>query len=190
MYVSFGSIAPGIGFFPRLYRDAVDALAGLDARVLVTVGNDADPAALGALPGHVRVERWVPQSVVMAQASAMVGHGGSGSTLAALAAGVPLALVPLFADQPYNARRVEQLGAGVVIDQDLGGLEAAVRGLLAAPRGARAIAAEIAALPPVDAAVASLGAPLAERERVACDAGREAQHAVVWVSTFGRESRW
>jgi UDP:flavonoid glycosyltransferase YjiC (YdhE family) len=167
VYVSFGSIAPGIGFFPRPYRDAVDALAGLDARVLVTVGNDADPAALGALPDHVRVERWVPQSVVMAHASAMVGHGGSGSTLAALAAGVPLALVPLFADQPYNARRVEQLGAGVVLNQDLGGLEAAVRGLLAGPRGARAIAAEIAALPPVDAAVASLCAPLAERERVA-----------------------
>ncbi len=61
--------------------------------MLVTIGGDADPAALGALPANAHVERWVPQSAVMPHAAAMVGHGGSGSTLAALAAGVPLALV-------------------------------------------------------------------------------------------------
>jgi UDP:flavonoid glycosyltransferase YjiC (YdhE family) len=160
VYVSFGSIAPGIGFYPRLYRDAIDALAGLDARVLVTVGNDADPAALGAVPAHVRVERWVPQSAVMPHAAAMVGHGGSGSTLAALAAGIPLALVPLFADQPYNARRVEELGAGIAIEQDLGGLENAVHALLADPRAAQAIASEIAELPPIEQAVGVLAAKL------------------------------
>jgi UDP:flavonoid glycosyltransferase YjiC (YdhE family) len=158
IYVSFGSIAPGIGFYPRLYRDALDALAGLDARVLVTVGNDADPAELGALPANAHVERWVPQAAVMPQTAVMVGHGGSGSTLAALAAGVPLALVPLFADQPYNAARVEKLGAGLMLEQDLGGLANAVYALLADPRAARAIAAEVAALPLVDRAVGVLAA--------------------------------
>jgi len=160
IYVSFGSIAPGIGFYPRLYRDALDALADMDARVLVTVGNDADPAELGALPANAHAERWIPQSTVMPHTAVMVGHGGSGSTLAALAAGVPLALVPLFADQPYNAARVEQLGAGLSLEQDLGGLENAVYALLADPRAARAIAAEIAALPLVDRAVGVLAAQL------------------------------
>ncbi len=164
VYVSFGSVAAGIGFYPRLYRDALDALAGLDARVLVTIGNDADPAALGALPANAHVERWVPQSAVMPHAAAMVGHGGSGSTLAALAAGVPLALVPLFADQPYNARRVEQLGAGMALEQDLGGLENVVRSLIAAPGTAPEIAAEIAALPLVDEAVGVLAAQLAGQD--------------------------
>ncbi|WP_196807385.1 hypothetical protein [Candidatus Solirubrobacter pratensis] len=37
VYVSFGSIAPGIGFFPDLYRRAIDALAWLPIRLLVTV---------------------------------------------------------------------------------------------------------------------------------------------------------
>jgi UDP:flavonoid glycosyltransferase YjiC (YdhE family) len=44
------------------------------------------------------------------------GHGGSGSTLGALAAGVPLAVLPLFADQPQNARRGAEVGAGVAVE--------------------------------------------------------------------------
>ena len=85
---------------------AVDALADAPVRVLLTVGTEVDPADLGAVPANVHVEPWVPQGAVMAHASAMVGHGGSGSTLAAMAAGMPLAVVPLFADQPENADRV------------------------------------------------------------------------------------
>jgi UDP:flavonoid glycosyltransferase YjiC (YdhE family) len=57
----------------------------------------------------------------MAHAGAMVGHGGSGSTLMAMAAGVPLAVVPLFVDQPYNARRVAALGAGLATFSAVGG---------------------------------------------------------------------
>ena len=53
-----------MGFFPSLYRAVVDALAGLPIRMLVTVGDAADPAEIGPLPANVRVERWVPQAEV------------------------------------------------------------------------------------------------------------------------------
>ena len=92
----------------------------------------------------------------------MVGHGGSGSTLAALAAGVPQALVPLFVDGPVNAARVAELGAGVALDGAdavAGELAAAVAAVLGDPAhraAARAVADEIAALPPIDDAVALL----------------------------------
>ena len=138
-------------------------------RVLLTVGTEVDPADLGDVPAHVHVEPWVPQGAVMAHAAAMVGHGGSGSTLAAMAAGMPLAVVPLFADQPENADRVAALGAGLRLD-DVSGLRAAVDALLEDPSyrsGARAVASEIAALPPVHHAVdllrdiAEQGLPLA-----------------------------
>ena len=76
--------------------------------MLLTIGDRRDPAELGPLPRRVRVERWVAQDEVMPRAAAVVGHGGSGSTLTALAAGVPLALLPLFVDGPENARRVAQ----------------------------------------------------------------------------------
>jgi UDP:flavonoid glycosyltransferase YjiC (YdhE family) len=159
VYVSFGSETPATAWFPRLYRECVEALAALPVRLLVTIGRERAPAELGSVPPWVRVERWVPQAEVMAHASAMVGHGGSGSTLAALAAGVPQAVVPLFADGSDNARRVARLGAGVALEPGYAAiprLAGAVRTLLEEPafrRAARRIAGEIAAMPPVDEAV-------------------------------------
>ena len=164
VYVSFGSEAPRSQLFPELYLAAVNALAGLPVRVLVTIGDRRDPAELGRLPRGVRVERWVSQAAVMPHAAAMVGHAGSGSTLIALAAGVPLALVPLFVDGPENARRVAAIGAGVALPRGLAGthrLAAAVEALLADPRhraAAAGVAAEIRALPPVAAAVGEIAA--------------------------------
>jgi MGT family glycosyltransferase len=152
VYLSFGSAAAGNGFFPDLYRDAAEALRELDANVLLTLGTQVDPAALGPVPENVHVERWVPQGQVMPQAAAMIGHGGSGSTLAAMAAGVPMALIPLFADQPQNAHRVARLGAGVALD-GVDGLAGIVRRLLDDPRywlAAQRVHSEIASLAPVE----------------------------------------
>ena len=119
VYVSFGSEAPRSRLFPDLYREVIHALAALPIRLLVTIGDHRDPAELGPLPASVRVERWVSQAEVMPHAAAMVGHGGSGSTLMALAAGVPLALIPLFVDGPENAAGVAKIGAGIVVGRDL-----------------------------------------------------------------------
>jgi UDP:flavonoid glycosyltransferase YjiC (YdhE family) len=117
VYVTFGSVAGSLGFFPGLYRAVIDVLADLPARVLVTVGEDADPAALGPLPPNVHVERWVPQEVLMPHPAVVVCHGGYGSVLGGLAHGVPLVLLPLFAgDQWHNARRVAQIGAGICLE--------------------------------------------------------------------------
>ena len=117
VYVSFGSAAAGNGYYPELYREAAHALGDLDVRVLMTLGIEVDPAALGPVPANVHVERWVPQAQVMPHAAAMIGHGGSGSTLAAMAAGVPLGVLPLFADQERNARRVAEIGAGLHLER-------------------------------------------------------------------------
>ncbi|HYI17804.1 MAG TPA: glycosyltransferase [Solirubrobacteraceae bacterium] len=162
VFVAFGSEAPGSHLFPGLYRDALEALAAVDADVLVAVGDRRAPEELGPAPANARVERWVPQAEVLRTASAMVGHGGSGSTLAALSAGVPQVLVPLFVDGPANAARVVGLGAGLAVggaDAVPGELAAAVEAVLGDPAyraGAAALAGEIAALPPIDDAVALL----------------------------------
>ena len=152
MYVSFGSEAAASHHFPGVYRRAAEALAALPVRVLLTIGDRRDPAELGPLPPSVRVERWMPQAAVMAHASAMVGHGGSGSTLMALAAGVPLALVPLFVDGPANAGRVAELGAGIVAEE-LAPRVGSCYGPRPPGRGARRRAGD-PALPPVEDAVA------------------------------------
>jgi UDP:flavonoid glycosyltransferase YjiC (YdhE family) len=156
VYLTFGSVAPTVGFFPDVYREALDALALLPVRVLLTVGRDRDPRELGPLPPNVHAARWVPQADVMPHATAMICHGGSGTVRAGLAAGIPMAVVPLFADQFDNARRVAEVGAGIALDGPAG-LGDAVRRLIAEPsyrRSAQRIARSIERLPTVDAATA------------------------------------
>lgn len=173
VYLSFGTEAPTTDFFPSVYLAAIDALAELPARLLVTIGNARDPAELGPVPASVHVEQWVPQAAVMPHVAAMVGHGGSGSTLTALSWGVPLALVPLFADQGTNARRVAEAGAGVVLEggpEAISGLSKAVSRLLDNPSyraGAARVRDEIAALAPVDDTVAVLAGLAGEQPRAA-----------------------
>ena len=60
--------------------------------------------------GDVRVEQFVPQAQLLPVCDAVISHGGSGTTLAALAHGLPLVLVPQGADQFDNAARAERAG--------------------------------------------------------------------------------
>jgi UDP:flavonoid glycosyltransferase YjiC (YdhE family) len=169
IYVTFGSVAPTMDLFPGVYRGAIDAFSALPLRVLVTVGRDRDPAELGPMPENVRVEGWVPQREVMPHAAAMVCHGGSGTVTMGLAAGVPMAVVPLFADQSWNAESIEAIGAGIVLQggpQAVAGLGDAVSKLIIDPAyraNAERVADDIRSLPSVDAAPAVARAILEDR---------------------------
>ena len=99
-----------------LFMRVLTGLQELPVEVVATVGAEIDPAELGPLPPHVRVERFLPQSDILARCSAVVSHGGSGSVLGALAHGLPQVLIPMGADQPANAKRCEELGLARVLD--------------------------------------------------------------------------
>lgn len=144
VYVTLGTVFNDPALFGPL-------LAGLDGRAsaLVTVGRDVDPAALGPVAGRVRVERFVPQAHVLPLAAAVVSHGGSGTTLGALAHGIPLVLVPQGADQFDNANRAEAAGAAIVLrpgDVTPRSVRSALERVLGQPAfaaAARAVAADI-----------------------------------------------
>jgi UDP:flavonoid glycosyltransferase YjiC (YdhE family) len=176
VYVTFGSVAATVPTAAPIYGTALAAVADLPARVLLTTGMPGDELGLAAHGPHVHLERWVPQADVLAHARVVVCHGGSGTTLGTLAAGVPLVVTPLFADQPQNGARVAAVGAGVVVEPrdgeamrsavDPADLRDAIAAVLADDGyGAAAgrIAAEIRELPPADAALAVLGAKGAAR---------------------------
>jgi UDP:flavonoid glycosyltransferase YjiC (YdhE family) len=127
VYVTFGSVAGAMPASAPAYAAAIEAVGGLDVRALLTVGLEGDLDAPAPTPPNLHVERWVAQADALAAATAVVHHGGSGSTLGTLAAGLGSVVVPLFADQPVNARRVEAAGAGTVAPVDAD----AIRGALA-----------------------------------------------------------
>jgi MGT family glycosyltransferase len=98
-----------------LLKAALQGLASLPVQVVATTGRHRDPGALGlgVAPANARVEKFVPQSDLLPRTDVVVTTGGTGTVLAALSAGVPLVIVPTAWDQPENAWRVAESGAGI-----------------------------------------------------------------------------
>jgi UDP:flavonoid glycosyltransferase YjiC (YdhE family) len=99
-----------------LFTRVLRGLHDLPVDVVVTVGTAIDPVSLGPQPAHVRVEQFVPQAALLPHCRAAISHAGSGSVVGAIAFGVPQVLLPLGADQPWNADRCDALGIGRVLD--------------------------------------------------------------------------
>jgi calicheamicin 3'-O-methyl-rhamnosyltransferase len=151
VYLTLGTV-PFVAL--PVLREAARGLAALDADVLVAVGPDGDPGSLGPLPRHVRVARFVPQAAVLEHTDVVVHHGGSGTTLASLARGLPqLTLPQTMPDQAVNAANVHAAGAGLVLRPEEVTADAVadrVRALLTEPRfteQARRLQREIDAMP-------------------------------------------
>jgi UDP:flavonoid glycosyltransferase YjiC (YdhE family) len=160
VYVTLGTVfhVESGDLFSRLLA----GLRDLPLSVVLTVGREIDPAELGPQPANVRVERWIPQAAVLPRCDLVVSHGGSGSVIGALAYGLPMVLLPMGADQPYNAARCTELGVGRVLDAVAATPETireAVSAVLADPayrRAAKRIREEIASLPGPEFAVSLL----------------------------------
>jgi UDP:flavonoid glycosyltransferase YjiC (YdhE family) len=112
--VTLGTILPMMGGLAGL-APLMDEVASLAYEFVLVLGS-ADASVLGSRPANVRVEGWVPLHAVLPSCAAIVHHGGSGTTFAALDAGVPQVVVPHGADQPYNAGLVAKRGLGTSVD--------------------------------------------------------------------------
>jgi UDP:flavonoid glycosyltransferase YjiC (YdhE family) len=141
---------------PELLSAAVAGLAELDVNVLVTLGQDSDPAAIAADPSRVRIERFVPLDLALRGCDLVVTHGGAGTTLAALALGIPLVILPQSGDQFATSALAVSAGvAESIVPADFrpAAVQAAAQRILADqgyPARARRIRDEIAALPGPD----------------------------------------
>jgi MGT family glycosyltransferase len=94
----------------RLVATTLEALAEEPVRVVATVPSAKRPS--GPLPANARVETFLAHTPILARAVCAITHGGAGATQKALAAGVPVCVVPFGRDQMEVARRVEVADAG------------------------------------------------------------------------------
>jgi MGT family glycosyltransferase len=93
----------------QLVRTALDALSGEDVEVVATMPS----AQLDVpVPANAHVEPFLPHTPLLQHAACAITHGGAGATQKALAAGVPVCVVPFGRDQLEVARRVEIADAG------------------------------------------------------------------------------
>lgn len=160
VYVSLGTVLGHMSMAADRYRAVLEAVRPLDVRVLFSVGTTFDRSLLGPPPPHVHVTEWAHEPDVRAEAAVVVCHGGSGTVYGALAAGIPLVVVPAFADQRENGRRVAAAGAGLTVElPEPGAIAAAVTAVLGDERftgAARRLAAEMAAAPTAGQLLAAL----------------------------------
>ncbi|MDQ3938129.1 MAG: glycosyltransferase [Chloroflexota bacterium] len=128
-----------------LVETTLDALRSDDVRVAAsTVAHD--PARFPA-PADAHVARWLPHGPVIQKAACVVCHGGMGITQRALAAGVPVCVVPFGRDQTEVAARVVNAGAGTELSPESlnpASLRTAIREAMAMRAGAQRVAAGFA----------------------------------------------
>ena len=94
----------------KLAAVALEALKDEPVSVVVTTAA-IDPAQFH-VPANARVERFVPHDPLLRSAACVVCHGGMGITQRALAAGVPVCVVPFGRDQLEVAGHVTWCDAG------------------------------------------------------------------------------
>ncbi len=158
VYLTLGTVR---NLSPVLGR-AVEGVSALPVRLLVTVGPDGDPEALGEQPSNVRVERWVHQPQVLEHSTVVVSHAGSGTCFGAFALGLPQLCLPEAADQFRNAAGAARSGAALVLQPAEAATDAiagAVTRLLGEERfrrNAGVVAAEINKMPSPDDVVGVL----------------------------------
>ena len=131
--VSF-STAPEQGS-PAKFQNAIDAMAELPVRAVVTVGDSVAVEALRPAP-NVHVVATADHDDLMRRASIVLTHGGHGTFMRALKHGLPMALTPGLAhDQAPNAAAAEAWGVGLALpgDADVTAMRDAARELLGNP---------------------------------------------------------
>jgi UDP:flavonoid glycosyltransferase YjiC (YdhE family) len=181
VFVTLGTVFNGN---VPLFRLIAEALADQPVEVVIALGHGIPREALGDVGGNIRVGGYLPQAKILKRANAVVNHGGYNTVAAALGAGLPLFLLPMGADQPYNTERCITAGAALGVTQPLlpGPPSAApppfippdttvirdgTRRLLEEPafrEAARFVAAEIAAMPPAEYAAERLERAVLERQ--------------------------
>lgn len=109
IYISLGTVVKGAKTF---FCHCMKAFADEDVTVIMAVGKTFPIKKLKNVPSNFYVCSFVPQLAVLEKADVFVTHGGMNSVSEALVCGVPMVVIPFMADQPTNARRIQELGLG------------------------------------------------------------------------------
>jgi MGT family glycosyltransferase len=159
VYATLGTV---FTYLADIYRAILDALEQEPLNVILTIGKQPALAGFGARPQHIRIEPYIPQSLLLPHCDLVITHGGSGTVKDCLSHGLPMVIIPIGADQYHNAEQCARTGVARIIGPEERTPEAireAVRLVLSDPaylRNAQRLREEMEALPGIDHAVGLL----------------------------------
>ena len=108
IYVTFGTV---FNSDIDVIRTVLEGIRELPVRVVITCGPGRNVRALGDQPANVHVADYIPQARLLPHCAAVASHAGSGTFLAALAAGLPQLLLPQAADSSSTRRLAPRQGS-------------------------------------------------------------------------------
>ncbi|MCX4340446.1 MAG: glycosyltransferase [Lachnospiraceae bacterium] len=128
VYISLGTV---INDRPDFYEKCINALKELPVDVVISCGNAIDREALGELPNQIQVHPYVDQLAILARADVFITHCGMNSVSESLYMAAPMVLYPQTNEQNAVARRVTEVGAGMLLkDDSCEGIRTAVQEIL------------------------------------------------------------
>lgn len=134
----------------RMLSSMARAAADVDAEIVIVRPNRPILRATKLAP-NIRTVPWIPLHTVLHTCAGMINHGGAGSVYAAMWAGIPQIATPAPGDRRWNATLISRRGIGLAVPA--GHINADHLGTLISDTRltgqARAVAAEIAAMPGV-----------------------------------------
>lgn len=111
--VTMGTATPVYGRIES-FDIVIDTIARYDVDVVVL---GTENVRRKPLPENIRSAEWLPLNAVLPTCSAIIHHGGAGTTFTALATGVPQLVIPQIVDQPINAAAVASRGVGIYLPE-------------------------------------------------------------------------
>jgi len=161
--VSFGRVSAALagGALVRWTLEALDQIDGIGVTLAVTRG---DLAEIGPVPGYIEVLLDVPLNLIVGHCDVLIHHGGSGTGMTGLCAGIPQVVLPQIPDQSIFGDLAQAAGAALSVadpdsQQSIETLKSAIKTVLGEPgyRSAAArVRAEIAGMPEPASVVAEL----------------------------------
>ncbi len=109
IYIGFGSMVSGN--MSKTFNTVIRAVKAANLRAIISLGWSGEKMHIKN-DDRIFVADYVPHDWLFPRVSAVVHHGGAGTTASGLRAGKPTLVIPFGGDQPFWGSRVQALGCG------------------------------------------------------------------------------
>ncbi|EKS7870402.1 macrolide family glycosyltransferase (plasmid) [Bacillus cereus] len=100
----------------ELYEKCLQAFKDFNGIVVISIGKEINLMEFSNIPSHFIIRPYVPQLEILKYADVFITHGGMNSVSEGLYHNTPLVILPITNDQPFVAKRAEELNAGIVLN--------------------------------------------------------------------------